>query len=338
MISQLNSLKEKLSSLKPPSNEKELDETRLKYLGKKGEITLLSQEMRNLSKEDKPVAGKLLGEIRNSLETVLKNSKENFKREKIEKEIESEFFDSSLPGLQPKFGTRHPITTTMDEVVDIFSGIGFQVEEGPEAETDYYNFEALNFPAEHPARDMQDTFHLRGLPLLLRTHTSPVQVRAMQKYKPPLSVIAPGKVFRCDADVTHSPMFHQLEGFTIDKAITFGDLKGTLNLFIHKLYGPATKTRFRPSFFPFTEPSAEMDVSCVICKGKGCRVCKQTGWLEILGCGMIHPNVLKASDINPDEWGGFAFGMGIERIAMLKYGIGDIRHFFENDLRFLGQF
>lgn len=338
MISKLEALKKEVSGLKAPSDEKTLNDLRLKYLGKKGEVTLLSRDMKSLSNDEKPVAGKLIGEIRGSIENLLATAAEKIKEEKILSEIESEFFDVTLPGINIPFGSRHPIQAVMDEIVETFVSLGFQIEEGPEAETDFYNFEALNFPPEHPARDMQDTFHVKDTELLLRTHTSPVQIRAMEKYPPPLSVIAPGKVYRCDADVTHSPMFHQLEGFTIDKNITFGDLKGTIDLFIHRLYGPETKTRFRPSYFPFTEPSAEVDVSCVICKGEGCRVCKQTGWLEILGCGMIHPNVLKAVNIDPNVWRGFAFGMGIERVAMLKYGIADIRLLFENDLRFLKQF
>ena len=338
MISKLEALKKEVHGLEAPGDEKTLNELRLKYLGKKGDVTLLSRDLKSLSADEKPIAGKLIGEIRGSLEGMLTTAAEKIKEEKILSEIESEFFDVTLPGIEIPFGTRHPVQAVMDEIVETFIGLGFQIEEGPEAETDFYNFEALNFPPEHPARDMQDTFHVKDIELLLRTHTSPVQIRAMEKYRPPLSVIAPGKVYRCDADVTHSPMFHQLEGFTIDKNITFGDLKGTIDLFIHRLYGPDTKTRFRPSYFPFTEPSAEVDVSCVICKGKGCRVCKQTGWLEILGCGMIHPNVLKAVDIDPNEWRGFAFGMGIERVAMRKYGIGDIRLLFENDLRFLKQF
>jgi len=338
VISDLSRIKEELATLKSPSNEQELKETRLKYLGKKGEVTVLSHKMREVPKADKPTAGKLLSEVRAFLETFLADAENRIKKEKVESRIKSEVFDITLPGIRPKFGTRHPVVSVMDEIVDIFSGLGFQVEEGPEVEEDYFNFEALNFPAEHPARDMQDTFHLKNLPYLLRTHTSPVQVRSMKKYAPPLSVIAPGKVFRCDADVTHSPMFHQIEGFSVDKGLTFGDLKGTLDHFIHRLYGADTKTRFRPSYFPFTEPSAEVDVSCVICNGDGCRICKGTGWLEILGCGMIHPNVLKNGDIDPEEWGGFAFGLGIERVAMLKYGISDIRLLFENDLRFLRQF
>ncbi|MEE8483959.1 MAG: phenylalanine--tRNA ligase subunit alpha [Nitrospinota bacterium] len=326
-----------MNSLPRPENEKDLEELRVKYLGKKGIVTLFSREMRDLSKEEKPRAGKLLQEIRSAIEGLIEGAREKIKKEKIQREIESEFFDVTLPPSEIPFGTRHPVSAVMDEIVEIFLALGFQVEEGPEVETDYYNFGALNFPTDHPARDMQDTFHI-SQDTLLRTHTSPVQIHAMEKYKPPLSVIAPGKVFRCDADVTHSPMFHQIEGFAVDKNITMGDLKGTLDLFIHRLYGPKTKTRFRPSFFPFTEPSAEVDVSCVMCQGKGCRICKQTGWLEILGAGMIHPNVLKGVDIDPEKWRGFAFGMGIERVAMLKYNIDDIRLFFENDLRFLRQF
>ena len=338
MIPELKKLREKLNGLDNPRDEKELNDLRVKFLGKKGELTILSQGMRSLSNEEKPEAGKLLSDIRNFLETFIADNALRIKQEKIQREIESEFFDVTLPGSALPFGTRHPISAVMEEIIDIFVSLGFQVEEGPELESDYYNFEALNFPPEHPARDMQDTFHVEGFDLLLRTHTSPVQIRAMEKYPPPLSVIAPGKVYRCDADVTHSPMFHQIEGFAIDEKITFGDLKGTLNTFIHRLYGPKTKTRFRPSFFPFTEPSAEMDVSCVICGGKGCRVCKQTGWLEILGCGMIHPNVLRLVKIDPEKWTGFAFGMGLERVAMLKHGIADIRLLFENDIRFLKQF
>lgn len=338
LISELKDLRERLKSLAPPADEKELNDLRVKQLGKKGVLTLLSRRLGALPKEKKPEAGKLLGEIRKTLEELLQNAAQKIKTEKLQREVESEFFDITLPGAEPDFGVRHPLSALMDEIVEIFMGLGFQVEEGPEAETEYYNFEALNFPPDHPARDMQDTFYLDGFDLVLRTHTSPVQVHAMEKHAPPLSVIAPGKVYRCDADVTHSPMFHQLEGFTVDKKITMADLKGTLELFIHRLYGPETKTRFRPSFFPFTEPSAEMDVSCVICGGKGCRICKRTGWLEILGAGMIHPNVLKAVNIDPEIWSGFAFGMGIERVAMLKYGIDDIRLFFENDLRFLKQF
>ncbi len=338
LIDSLLELKVQVPSLPEPADEKELDALRVKYLGKKGIVSLLSQGMPSVPKEQKPEAGKLLQEVRTGIEQMLERARVKIRREKIQREIEQEFFDISLPGANPGFGARHPISAVMEEIVDIFTGMGFQVEEGPEAESDYYNFEGLNFPPEHPARDMQDTFHLTEIEMLLRTHTSPVQVRAMEKYGPPLSVIAPGKVYRCDADITHSPMFHQIEGFTIDKKVTMGDLKGTLQTFIRRLYGADTKIRLRPSFFPFVEPGAEMDVSCVICGGKGCRVCKHTGWLEILGAGMIHPNVMKSSNIDPEVWSGFAFGMGIERVAMLKYGVDDIRLFFENDMRFLRQF
>jgi phenylalanyl-tRNA synthetase alpha chain len=338
LIDRLRELKGQASAIPKPADEKELNDLRVKYLGKKGIVSLLSQEMPSVPKELKPEAGKLLQEIRTGIETMLEEARLGIRRDAIRRDIEQEFFDITLPGAHPDFGTRHPIAAVMNEIVDIFVAMGFQVEEGPEAETDYYNFGGLNFPPEHPARDMQDTFHLSGIDMLLRTHTSPVQVRAMEKYGPPLSVIAPGKVYRCDADITHSPMFHQIEGFTIDRKITMGDLKGTLQTFIRRLYGPNTKIRLRPSFFPFVEPGAEMDVSCVICGGKGCRVCKHTGWLEIMGAGMIHPNVMKSSGIDPEQWSGFAFGMGIERIAMLKYGVDDIRLFFENDMRFLRQF
>jgi phenylalanyl-tRNA synthetase alpha chain len=337
-VEKLLSLKGEVASIPFPTDEKELDALRVKYLGKKGIVSLISQDMRSVPADQKPEAGRLLLEIRTAVENLVETSGAEIKRNRIRLEIENEFFDVTLPGTAPRFGAAHPISAVMDEIVDIFSGMGFQVEEGPEAESDLYNFEKLNFPPDHPARDMQDTFHLLGVDKILRTHTSPVQIRAMEKYGAPLAVIAPGKVYRCDADVTHSPMFHQIEGFVIDKKITMGDMKGTLQTFIHRLYGKDTKVRFRPSFFPFVEPGAEMDVSCVICGAKGCRVCKNSGWLEILGAGMIHPNVLSASGIDPNAWGGFAFGLGIERIAMLKYGVDDIRLFFENDMRFLRQF
>lgn len=338
LIARLLELKGQAPSIPFPEDERQLDALRVKYLGKSGIIPLLSREMAGVPKEQKPEAGKLLQEARAAVETIINNATQKLKVEKIQKEIDGEFFDITLPGAESAFGARHPLAAVMDEIVGIFTGMGFQIEEGPEVESDYYNFEALNFPPDHPARDMQDTFHLPDIKRLLRTHTSPVQPRAMERYGPPLSVLAPGKVYRCDSDITHSPVFHQVEGFTIDRKVTMGDLKGTLQTFIHRLYGPNTKVRLRPSFFPFVEPGAELDVSCVICGGKGCRVCKNTGWLEVLGAGMIHPNVLKSSNIDPDEWSGFAFGMGIERLAMRKYGVDDIRLFFENDMRFLRQF
>ncbi|MBI3599955.1 MAG: phenylalanine--tRNA ligase subunit alpha, partial [Nitrospinae bacterium] len=265
------------------------------------------------------------------------NLKQTELREKGIESLKKGFFDITLPGRLPDIGSIHPLTKVLNEVVDIFIGMGFTIEEGPEIELDYYNFEALNIPKDHPARDMQDTFYITD-DVILRTHTSPVQVRTMERRPPPLKIIAPGKVYRCDADITHSPMFHQVEGFMVDKDITFGDLKGMLELFVHQFFGKDIALRFRPSFFPFTEPSAEVDIQCVICKGSGCRVCKGTGWLEILGSGMIDPAVFSYVKYDPEEWTGFAFGMGIERIAMLKYGVDDIRLFFENDLRFLKQF
>lgn len=337
-VEKLLSLKGEVLSLPFPADEKELDALRVRYLGKKGLVSVVSQEMRSVPAEQKPEAGRLLQEIRTAVEGLVEKAETEIKRNGVLREIENEFFDATLPGTTPEFGSAHPISAVMDEIVDIFSGMGFQVEEGPETESDLYNFEKLNFPPEHPARDMQDTFRLTGVDKILRTHTSPVQIRAMEKYGAPLAVIAPGKVYRCDADVTHSPMFHQIEGFVIDKNITMGDLKGTLQAFVSRFYGQDAKIRFRPSFFPFVEPGAEVDVSCVICGAKGCRVCKNSGWLEILGAGMIHPNVLSASGVDPKSWGGFAFGLGIERIAMLKYGVDDIRLFFENDMRFLRQF
>jgi phenylalanyl-tRNA synthetase alpha chain len=335
---QLLALKEEVASLASPSDEKELDSLRVKYLGKKGAISTISQDMRSVPPEQKPEVGRLLQDIRLMVERLVEKSTLEIKYNRVSRELENELFDVTLPGAEPPFGLAHPITSVMDEIVDIFASMGFHVEEGPEVETDLYNFERLNFPAEHPARDMQDTFHLKGMDKLLRTHTSPVQVRAMEKFGPPLAIIAPGKVYRCDSDITHSPMFHQIEGFVVDTKLTMGDLKGTLQLFLRNLYGSKTKIRFRPSFFPFVEPGAEVDVSCVICGGKGCRVCKHSGWMEILGAGMIHPNVLEFAKIDPAKWGGFAFGIGIERIAMLKYGVDDIRLFFENDMRFLRQF
>ncbi len=338
LIARLLELKGQVPSIPFPKDERELDALRVRYLGKSGVIPLLSREMAGVPKEQKPEAGKLLQEARAAVETIINDATQKIKVDKIQKDIDGEFFDITLPGAEPAFGARHPLSVVMDDIVGIFTSMGFQIEEGPEVESDYYNFEALNFPPDHPARDMQDTFHLPDIKRLLRTHTSPVQPRAMARYGPPLSVIAPGKVYRCDSDITHSPVFHQIEGFTIDRKVTMGDLKGTLQTFIHRLYGPRTKVRLRPSFFPFVEPGAEVDVSCVICGGKGCRVCKNTGWLEVLGAGMIHPNVLKFSNIDPDQWSGFAFGMGIERLAMRKYGVDDIRLFFENDMRFLRQF
>jgi phenylalanyl-tRNA synthetase alpha chain len=279
----------------------------------------------------------MLNEAKNHIEGLFKENEEVFKKSELARSLKSQSIDVTVPGCCVPFGRLHPITTTLNEITDIFISLGFSVEEGPEVEDDFYNFEALNFPKDHPARDMQDTFFIED-DVVLRTHTSSVQVRVMEKNDPPLRVIAPGKVYRCDSDVTHIPMFHQLEGFMVDKNIRMSDLKGMLELIMHRVFGPQTKIRLRPSFFPFTEPSAEIDISCVICKGSGCNVCSNTGWLEILGAGMINPRVYEKAGYDPDKYTGFAFGMGIERIAMLKYGIDDIRLFPENDRRFLRQF
>ena len=316
----------------------EIEKLRVHYLGKKGAITSLIKELSQLPPEERPEAGAAVNAAKNVVEKALTAKRDAITERELTEKLEKESFDISLPGKVFGGGSLHPIMMVMEELIDIFTGLGFVVEEGPEVETDEFNFKKLNFPDDHPARDMQDTFYVQGGKRLLRTHTSPVQIHAMLKRSPPLSVIAPGRVYRCDSDVTHSPVFHQLEGFHVDRSVTMGQLKGTLELFIHRLYGRSTEIRLRPSFFPFTEPSAEIDVSCVICGGKGCRICKGTGWLEILGAGMIDPNVLCSVGIDPEKWTGFAFGVGIERIAMLKYGIDDIRLLYENDSRFLEQF
>jgi len=316
---------------------KALDDIRVHYLGKKGVLTGQLKQLGKLPPEQRREAGQAINVVKQQVNEAIEARRQALQAEALEQQLAAEKIDVTLPGRGQHNGGLHPVTRTLQRIKQLFSGMGFEVAEGPEIEDDYHNFEALNIPEHHPARAMHDTFYIDAHHVL-RTHTSPVQIHAMEKYSPPFSVIAPGKVYRCDSDVTHSPMFHQLEGFAVAKEITMADLKGSLELFIHRLYGPKTKTRFRPSFFPFTEPSAEVDVSCVICKGKGCRICKQTGWMEVLGAGMIHPNVLRAVKIDPEQWSGFAFGPGIERIAMLKYGIGDIRLLFENDMRFLAQF
>ena len=316
----------------------EIEKLRVHYLGKKGSITSLIKELSQLPPEERPEAGAAVNAAKNEVENTLSAKRDAITEQELTEKLGKEPFDISLPGKAFGGGSLHPIMMVMEELIDIFTGLGFVVEEGPEVETDEFNFKKLNFPDDHPARDMQDTFYVQDGKRLLRTHTSPVQIHAMLKRNPPLSVIAPGRVYRCDSDVTHSPVFHQLEGFHVDRNVTMGQLKGTLELFIHRLYGRSTEIRLRPSFFPFTEPSAEIDVSCVICSGKGCRICKGTGWLEILGAGMIDPNVLCSVGVDPEKWTGFAFGVGIERIAMLKYGIDDIRLLYENDSRFLGQF
>jgi len=311
-----------------------LGRLRIEFLGKKGHLAQAMQALRSIPPAEKPAAGKLINELKQHVEQRLGEAAKTFAQKAGPKR---ESFDTSLPGRREAPGSLHPITQVMREIEAIFHGLGFSVEEGPEIESDYYNFEALNIPKDHPARDMQDTFYIEG-DTVLRTHTSPVQIHVMERQKPPLRIIAPGRVYRCDSDVSHTPMFHQIEGLMVDEGVSFSHLKSVMNIFVHQVFGKDTSVRFRPSFFPFTCPSAEVDIQCVMCSGRGCRVCSQTGWLEILGAGMVDPAVFEAVGYDSEKWIGFAFGMGIERIAMLKYGINDIRLFFENDLRFLRQF
>lgn len=315
----------------------ELNNLKVKYIGRKGIITAQLKSLSSLSPSERPLVGKLINDIKLLIENEIASKESNLKDVELRNQLSSEYIDITLPGKYTSFGSEHPLNKVLSEVVDIFIRMGFSVEEGPEVELDYYNFEALNIPKEHPARDMQDTFYISE-DIVLRTHTSPVQIRGMIKRKPPVRFIVPGKVYRCDADVSHTPMFHQIEGLMIDENITFSNLKGILVTFIHLMFGHEIPVRFRPSFFPFTEPSAEVDMGCILCNSAGCRVCKNSGWLEILGAGMVHPVVLENVGYDTEKYNGFAFGMGIERIAMLKYQIDDIRLFFENDIRFLRQF
>ncbi len=315
----------------------EIEQVRVRFLGRQGALTALLRSLGTLPPEERPLVGGAANDAKRALEAALEARLGEAREAERRQARQRRRIDLTLPGRRPPRGTLHPLTQVNDEIVSIFAGLGFSVAEGPEVETDYYNFEALNIPRDHPARDMQDTFYLSE-DTLLRTHTSPVQVRTMEAQRPPVRIICPGKVYRRDADITHSPMFHQVEGLAVDRHITMADLKGTLALFAREMFGPRSRIRFRPSFFPFTEPSAEVDVVCFLCGGEGCRVCKQDGWLEILGSGMVHPQVLRNVGYDPEEVTGWAFGMGVERIAMLKYGIDDIRLFFENDLRFLRQF
>ena len=315
-------------------DSKALDNARIRFLGRKGELAQLFRELGKVSDSERPAAGKLLNEAKARLEEIFTDALERTSDLGAERVKQ---FDVTLPGRLPLTGRLHPITQVAIEIGRIFNWLGFETVEGPEVELDYYNFEALNIPKDHPARDMQDTFYISD-DVVLRTHTSPIQVRVMEKRRPPIRIIAPGRTYRCDSDVTHTPMFHQVEGLMVGENISFGDLKGILTIFVHQMFGPDVSLRFRPSFFPFTEPSAEVDIRCVMCGGRGCRVCKGTGWLEILGSGMVDPEVFKMVGYDPQEVTGFAFGMGIERIAMLRFGIDDLRLFFENDLRFLKQF
>ncbi|MBJ6799043.1 phenylalanine--tRNA ligase subunit alpha [Geomonas propionica] len=330
-------LQEALSELGQASTEEGLQELRVKYLGKKGAVTGLMKGLGALSAEERPLVGQVVNTVKAKLEETLDARTADIRGAVKAQRLAAEKIDVTLPGRKRPLGSKHPITLVTEEICSIFAALGFAVAEGPEIELDFYNFEALNLPKDHPARDMQDTFYF-GESVLLRTHTSPVQIRTMLKQPPPVRIIAPGTVYRCDSDATHSPMFHQIEGLMVDKGITFADLKGILTLFISQLFGKDIGVRLRPSFFPFTEPSAEVDIACVICRGKGCRVCKETGWLEILGSGMVDPEVYRHVGYDSEQYTGFAFGMGIERIAMLKYGIADMRLLFENDLRFLKQF
>lgn len=340
-------MKEELEALKKQALEELtkvdsldlLKDLKVKYLGKKGPMTEILRGMGKLAAEERPKIGQIVNDIKTELQKVVEEKTKLLEQKALEFKLANEKVDITLPGRHPHEGHLHPVTLTLREMKKIFMRMGFDVMEGPEIENDYYNFEALNLPQDHPARDMQDTFYITN-EFLLRTQTSPIQARTMQSLEPntPIRMIAPGTVYRCDYDATHSPMFHQVEGLVVDKNISLADLKGTLELFLKEIFGSSVKVRLRPSYFPFTEPSVEVDISCVICGGKGCRVCKNSGWLEILGSGMVHPNVLRMSGYDPNKMTGFAFGMGVERIAMLKYGIDDLRLFFENDLRFVRQF
>ena len=339
MREQLEQIKlQGLEALRACTDAKELDALRVKYLGKKGELTAILKQMGKLSAEERPVIGQVANEVRQTLEEALAARQEELKTLELDMRLKEETIDVSMPGKAAKQGGLHPLNIVLEDMIDIFQSMGFDVVDGPEAETDYYCFEALNVPKDHPARDMQDTFYLSDN-LVLRTQTSAAQIRVMEKREPPIRIICPGRVFRADeVDATHSPVFHQIEGLVVDKNITMCDLKGCLEQFAHEIYGPETQVRFRPSFFPFTEPSVEVDVTCSECGGKGCRVCKGTGWIEILGAGMVHPNVLRAGGIDPDVYSGFAFGIGLDRLTTTRYKISDIRLLFENDLRFLDQF
>lgn len=331
----LNEAMEKIEASDAPEK---LNEARINFLGKKGQLTAVLKGMKDVSPEDRPKVGQMVNDVREKIEQKLETVKTTLERELRAKQLESEVIDVTLPAKKNVIGHRHPNTIALEEVERIFIGMGYEVVEGPEVELDLYNFEKLNIPANHPAKDEQDTFYINS-DIVLRTQTSPVQARVMEQGKLPIRIIAPGRVFRSDeVDATHSPSFHQIEGLVIDKHITFADLKGTLEEFAKELFGAETKTKFRPHHFPFTEPSAEVDVSCFKCGGKGCRFCKGSGWIEILGCGMVHPHVLEMCGIDPEEYSGFAFGMGLERVALLKYEIDDMRLLYENDYRFLKQF
>jgi phenylalanyl-tRNA synthetase alpha chain len=337
MKAQLETWQQEVETALPSLDDpKSIDQLRVKYLGKRGLITLALREIGKLSPAERPVLGKIVNDVKERIEQLIAVRLTEVQAQQLQRELLSQTLDVTLPGRAPPQGHKHPLTQVLEDVEEIFHGLGFSVAEGPEVELDYYNFEALNIPRDHPARDMQDTFYVSD-DVVLRTHTSPVQIRAMEKRRPPIRIIVPGKVYRCDADVRHSPMFHQIEGLMVDCEISLGDLKGVLEAFVQQFFGQSVKMRFRPSYFPFTEPSAEVDIQCVKCLGSGCQLCG-SGWLEILGAGMVNPVLYRFVGYDPEEFTGFAFGMGAERLAMLKYGIDDIRLFYENDLRFLQQF
>lgn len=339
MKEQLEAIRQKaLNELENAASIQDIEAVRIKFLGKKGELTGILKQMGKLSAEERPVVGQLANVIRSEIEAKIEDDSKSIAQKLQAEKLKAEKIDVTLPGKAKVLGSRHPLTVVLDDIKDIFIGMGFDIVDGPEVEKDYYNFEALNIPKDHPARDTQDTFYINEN-IVLRTQTSPVQVRVMEKQQPPIRIISPGRVFRSDAvDATHSPLFHQIEGLVVDKGVSFADLKGTLEIFIKQLYGEDSVVRFRPHHFPFTEPSAEVDVQCFNCHGAGCPLCKGEGWIEILGCGMVHPKVLETCNIDPEVYSGFAFGLGLERIAMRRYNINDLRLFFENDVRFLKQF
>lgn len=330
-------VEEALKLIKAASDLTTLENLRVNYLGKNGSITAQMKTLGKLSPEERPAAGAEINKAKDAVQDALNACNELLEQAAIAEKLSSEVIDVTLPGRGQNAGGLHPVTRTLERIEEIFRAVGYTVEVGPEIEDDYHNFEALNIPSHHPARAMHDTFYVDATHVL-RTHTSPVQIRTMETKKPPIRVICPGRVYRCDSDMTHSPMFHQVEGLVVDKDISFADLKGTMDQFLKTFFETDVAVRFRPSYFPFTEPSAEMDIQCTQCRGKGCRMCKNTGWLEVGGCGMVHPEVFKSSGVDPETYTGFAFGVGVERLAMLRYGVNDLRLFFENDLRFLKQF
>lgn len=328
---------EALAAVEQAADVKALDQVRVDYLGKKGQLTAQLKNLGQLSAEERPAAGAKINEAKQEVETAIRAKKTAMEEAALAEKLKSESVDVTLPGRGQKTGGLHPVTRTLERMETFFRNAGYNVEHGPEVEDDFHNFEALNIPSHHPARAMHDTFYFDAS-TLLRTHTSPVQIRTMENQEPPIRIICPGRVYRCDSDVTHTPMFHQVEGLLVDENVSFADLKGTVEQFLRVFFEKELKVRFRPSYFPFTEPSAEVDMECVMCDGEGCRVCSHTGWLEVMGCGMVHPKVFEAAGVDSEKYSGFAFGMGVERLAMLRYSVNDLRLFFENDLKFLEQF